>query len=85
MAVELTSREISQKYNRFARWYDWVEGVPEVLGVRRLRRNLLHRASGRVLKVAVGTGKNLSYYPLGCRIVAVDVSAEMLNIARKHG
>lgn len=80
--MALTSREISEKYNRFARWYDWVEGVPEVLGVRRLRRRLLQRASGRVLEVAVGTGKNLSYYPEGCRIIGVDVSAKMLNIAR---
>ncbi len=80
--MALTSREISEKYNRFARWYDWVESVPEVLGVRRLRRRLLQRASGRILEVAVGTGKNLSYYPRGCRIIAVDVSAKMLNIAR---
>lgn len=32
----------------------------------------------------MGTGKNLSYYPRGCRITAVDVSAEMLNLARKR-
>jgi ubiquinone/menaquinone biosynthesis C-methylase UbiE len=82
--VALTSREISEKYNRFARWYDWVEGVPEILGVRSLRRGLLQQASGRILEVAVGTGKNLSYYPRACRIVAVDVSREMLNVARKR-
>jgi ubiquinone/menaquinone biosynthesis C-methylase UbiE len=82
--VALTSREISEKYNRFARWYDWVEGVPEVLGVRRLRRRLLQRASGRVLEVAVGTGKNLSYYPEGRWIIGVDVSSKMLSIARKR-
>jgi len=82
--VALTSREISEKYNRFARWYDWVEGVPEVLGVRRLRRRLLQRASGRILEVAVGTGKNLSYYPEGCRIIGVDVSRKMLGIARNR-
>ena len=82
--MALTSREISEKYNRFARWYDWVEGVPEVLGVRRLRRRLLQRASGRILEVAVGTGKNLSYYPEGCRIIGVDVSRKMLGIARNR-
>ena len=58
MAVELASREISEKYNRFGRWYDWVEGVPDLLGVKRFRRSLLERASGSVLEVAVGTGKN---------------------------
>lgn len=84
MAVDLTSREISEKYNRFAPWYDWVEGVPDLLGVRRLRRQVLRRAAGRVLEVAVGTGKNLTYYPPGCRIIALDLSKEMLSIARKR-
>ena len=79
-----TAREISQKYNRFARWYDWVEGVPDLLWVRALRRRILRRASGRVLEVAVGTGKNLGYYSRDCRIVAVDISREMLDIARRR-
>jgi ubiquinone/menaquinone biosynthesis C-methylase UbiE len=84
MAAEFTSREISANYDRFARWYDWVEFVPDLLGVRRLRRSLLSRASGRILEVAVGTGKNLPYYPHGCRITVMDVSSEMLNLARER-
>jgi ubiquinone/menaquinone biosynthesis C-methylase UbiE len=84
MPVHFTSREISEKYDRFARWYDLVEGIPDVLGVRKLRRRLLRQASGNVLEVAVGTGKNLPYYPPGCRIIAMDVSREMLNVARKR-
>jgi ubiquinone/menaquinone biosynthesis C-methylase UbiE len=79
-----TSQEISRKYNRFARWYDWLEGIPDLLGVRRLRRQLLQRAAGSVLEVAVGTGKNLSYYPPSCRIIAVDISPEMLKVARQR-
>jgi ubiquinone/menaquinone biosynthesis C-methylase UbiE len=84
MVVEFASRELSAKYDRFARWYDWVEGVPDFLGVRKLRRSLLERASGRVLEVAVGTGKNFHHYPPDCRITAMDVSREMLNVAREH-
>jgi ubiquinone/menaquinone biosynthesis C-methylase UbiE len=84
MAVELTPQDLSQKYDRFARWYDWVEGIPELLGVSRLRRRVLQHATGRVLEVAVGTGKNLPYYPRGCRIIAVDLSREMLNIGRNR-
>lgn len=82
--MHFTSREISEKYDRFARWYDFVEGVPNLLGVRKLRRRLLRHASGNVLEVAVGTGMNLTYYPPDCRIIAVDVSREMLNIARQR-
>jgi len=82
--VVFTSQEISEKYNRFARWYDFVEGILDLLGVRKLRQQLLKRASGKVLEVAVGTGKNLNYYHQNCRVIAVDVSGEMLNIARKR-
>ena len=82
--MHFTSREISEKYDRFARWYDLVEGVPDLLGVRILRRRLLRNASGNILEVAIGTGKNLRYYPPGCRIIAVDVSREMLDVARKR-
>lgn len=46
-----TSREISRKYDRFARWYDWVEGIPDLLGLSRLRRKLLKRASGKFWKL----------------------------------
>lgn len=84
MAVHFTAREISQKYNRFARRYDWLEGILNLLGVSKLRRMLLRRASGGVLEVAVGTGKSLHYYPPNHRIIAVDISTEMLNVARKR-
>ncbi len=84
MAVTFTSREIRQKYDRLAPWYDWLEGVSELLGVRHLRRELLERASGKVLEVAAGTGKNFRYYPRGSRLTAVDLSPSMLRIARKR-
>jgi ubiquinone/menaquinone biosynthesis C-methylase UbiE len=84
MAAEFASGEISAKYDRFARWYDWVECIPDLLGLGRLRRSLLSRASGMVLEVAVGTGKNLAYYPHGCRITAIDVSRNMLNVAAER-
>jgi ubiquinone/menaquinone biosynthesis C-methylase UbiE len=84
MAVDFSSQEISRKYDRFARWYDWVEGIPDLLGLSRMRRRLLRRASGQVLEIAVGTGKNLKFYPEVCRITAADFSGEMLNVARKR-
>ena len=84
MPVKLTAEELSQRYDRFAPWYDWAESIPDPLGLTRLRRRLLQHVSGKVLEVAVGTGKNLPYYPRGCRVVTVDLSREMLNTARKR-
>ncbi len=84
MAVQLTSQEIARRYDRFARWYDFIEGIPDLLGIRKLRKRLLSRASGKVLEVAVGTGKNLPHYPRSCRIIALDASSEMLHRAQRR-
>ncbi|HEX5302074.1 MAG TPA: methyltransferase domain-containing protein [Streptosporangiaceae bacterium] len=40
------------------------------------------RAVGEVLEVAVGTGRNLPFYPDGTRLTGVDWSPAMLGIAR---
>jgi ubiquinone/menaquinone biosynthesis C-methylase UbiE len=82
--MTLSSREISAKYDQFAPWYDWLEGIPNLLGLSRLRRRLLQQASGKILEVAVGTGKNLTYYPRDCRITAMDLSKAMLDVARNR-
>ena len=84
MAAALTPQELSRRYNRVARWYDRVEGILGLLGVSKLRRRVLQQASGKILEVAVGTGKNLPYYPHECRIIAVDLSREMLSIAQQR-
>ena len=33
MSVEFASRDLAAKYDRFARWYDSVEGILDFLGV----------------------------------------------------
>ena len=57
-ALSALKEEIRRKYEKFAPWYGLMDGVPEVLGVRRLRRRLLQRASGKVLEIAAGTGRD---------------------------
>jgi ubiquinone/menaquinone biosynthesis C-methylase UbiE len=42
------------------------------------------QARGDVLEIAVGTGRNLPYYPQDVRLTAVELSTEMLDIARKR-
>jgi len=42
------------------------------------------QASGEVLEVAVGTGRNFSFYPDGVRLTGIELSAEMLAIARRR-
>jgi len=53
----------------------WFAGGREWLG---------ERARGRVLEVAIGTGRNLPYYPADAAITGVELSPAMLAIARQR-
>jgi ubiquinone/menaquinone biosynthesis C-methylase UbiE len=51
---------------------------------RRHRPWACSRASGDVLEVAIGTALNLPHYPPEVRLTGLDLSAEMLEIARNR-
>lgn len=82
--VSALKKEIQKKYNLAAPWYDLIEGIPELFGLKKFRKRLLRQASGKVLELAVGTGKNLPYYPGTCHVTGIDFSTAMLKIARKR-
>jgi ubiquinone/menaquinone biosynthesis C-methylase UbiE len=42
------------------------------------------KASGDVLEIAVGTGRNLQHYAPGTRLTGIELSNEMLAIARRR-
>jgi len=42
------------------------------------------RARGRVLEVAIGTGRNLPHYPAGAAVTGIELSPAMLTIARQR-
>lgn len=42
------------------------------------------RATGQLLEVAVGTGRNLPFYPSGVTITGVELSPAMLAVARQR-
>jgi ubiquinone/menaquinone biosynthesis C-methylase UbiE len=41
-------------------------------------------ASGEILEIAVGTGRNLPHYPPDVRLTGIEFSPEMLEIARRR-
>jgi ubiquinone/menaquinone biosynthesis C-methylase UbiE len=53
----------------------WFGGGREWLG---------QRARGRILEIAIGTGRNLPYYPAGATITGIELSPAMLAIARQR-
>lgn len=48
------------------------------------REWLAERVAGQVLEVAIGTGRNLPYYPAGVTITGIELSPAMLAIARQR-
>jgi ubiquinone/menaquinone biosynthesis C-methylase UbiE len=42
------------------------------------------RAAGDVLEIAIGTGRNLLFYPPGVRLTGLDVSPATLGVARRR-
>lgn len=75
------------RYERIAPLFD----VMEVLAERRYSRwrrrlwdvvQIRLPPGGRLLEVGVGTGKNMTYWPRGVEITAVDLTAGMLKRAK---
>ena len=64
-------------YDRQIAWFEktWFAGGREWLGAR---------AHGRVLEVAVGTGRNLPHYPAEATLTGVELSPAMLALARQR-
>jgi len=48
-----------------------------------LREKLLSNLKGKILEVAVGSGKNLSIYNKDAEVTAIDLSQKMLYVAAK--
>ncbi|MGH3516712.1 MAG: class I SAM-dependent methyltransferase [Haloechinothrix sp.] len=65
----------SRTYDREMRFWDRV-----LFGDS--RRWACSQATGEVLEVAIGTGLNLAAYPEDVTLTGIDLSEEMLNIAR---
>ncbi|MEY9852336.1 ubiquinone/menaquinone biosynthesis C-methylase UbiE [Leifsonia sp. EB41] len=81
------SKEILRQrrtWRRQAARYDRSVGRAELTMLAGSREWIGARASGRVLEVAVGSGRSLPYYPAGVEVVGIDLSPEMLAIARRR-
>lgn len=48
------------------------------------RRWACSLAAGDTLEIAIGTGRNLPFYPSGVRLTGIDLSPAMLEIARQR-
>ena len=72
------------RYQRISPIYDKIEWLME-RRFRPRREKLWQFAYGpQVLEVGVGTGKNMEFWPLNCKMTAIDLTPGMLDIARQR-
>lgn len=69
-------------YQKYAPRYDHETGYYDRVLLGDGRAWVCAQARGSVLEVAVGTGRNLPFYPRGIRYVGIDLTPAMLAIAR---
>src|SRR3954452_9001138 len=84
MPREPDTADVGRAYRRLAKSYDRQMGLFEWLMFRGARAWATGQATGRTLGVGVGTGLNLPHYPHAVDLVGVDLTEEMLEIARKR-
>ena len=75
---------LQSKYRRLARHYDRLDARFEKNWKSGLRPLLFEGLAGTVLDIGAGTGLSIPYYPADAEITAVDLSPEMLEIARER-
>jgi ubiquinone/menaquinone biosynthesis C-methylase UbiE len=78
------SQRLRRYWDNHARNYDRQMAFWE----RRLfaddRRWVCAQATGEVLEVAIGTGRNLPLYPQGIHLTGIDFSPQMLQLAQRR-
>jgi ubiquinone/menaquinone biosynthesis C-methylase UbiE len=82
--VSEETERLKRLWEREAPTYDRRMGFFERVLFGDGREWVCSRASGEVLEVAVGTGRNLPFHPEEVRLTAIDLSPAMLEIARKR-
>ena len=78
------TERVQRIYDESARRYDRQIKIFERLLFRGGREWVCSQARGEVLEVAVGTGRNLPFYPKEVNLTGVELSPAMLEVARSR-
>jgi len=77
------SKHTRSRYDLISPVYDLVEWPIEKLKFSKWRSEIWEKVQGpEVLEIAIGTGKNISYYPVDIEVTGIDISPKMLKRAR---
>jgi ubiquinone/menaquinone biosynthesis C-methylase UbiE len=84
MGVLVETERVRRYYEQTAGRYDEYVGYFEKLLMGDGRQWVCRQARGEVLEIAIGTGRNLPFYPADVRLTGVDLTPAMLEIARQR-
>lgn len=81
--MNIASEVMDKFYRRYAPYYDLFFGTIFHPGRHTAIEHLQCRKGERILEVGVGTGLSLGLYPDNVKVVGIDLSREMLDVARR--
>jgi ubiquinone/menaquinone biosynthesis C-methylase UbiE len=80
--IDDRTKQVRAYYEKTAPSYETWVAVFERAMLGDGRRWVCGQAHGNVLEIGVGSGRNLPFYPAGARLIGIDLSPAMLEIAR---
>ena len=80
--LDTETERIRRIMNKLAPGYDRQMAFVEKILFGGGRKWVCSQAHGEVLEIAVGTGRNLPYYPAGVRLTGIELSSAMLDVAK---
>jgi ubiquinone/menaquinone biosynthesis methyltransferase len=80
----MRTKRVRHYWDRTAARYDERVARVEERYLAPSRRWVCERAAGEVLEIAVGSGLNLPHYSPGVKLIGVDLSEGMLQLARRR-
>lgn len=80
----MDAEAVRTAYRRWAGIYDTVFGQVFAAGRREAVERINGHGAQRVLEVGVGTGLSLPHYRRDMRVVGIDLSTDMLAVARRR-
>lgn len=80
---QITQADIKKSYHFYAPIYDLLFGAVLEPGRKVLCKEVRKLNPTSLLEIGVGTGLLLNKYPTNCKITGIDISEDMLMIARE--
>ena len=79
----MDQNSIIKSYKRVSSIYDYTFGKVFKPGQKTSIEKMNCNSDDQVLEIGIGTGSSLKYYPSDTKVVGIDISPDMLNLANQ--